>query len=215
MAEEKASGPVPPAQTSEQKGEPPTQVESEDLRPQTHILELLGEPSLEKIVEREQLPAIRLIWVRTFHHPISLRAYMTKEGPRFRVARMSGKGGYDWGKLDFENDFPLKDDAWKHLLQLLNEDKARQPFKDAKPGTRGLLLGLDGSTWTLEVVDKSGYTVDQAWSPKSMVEDNDSEMKKIMDDYGVLLRISSNSASFSFNMRQLIQNLFIERSPRF
>ena len=186
VAQEKVVDPFAAPQGNRPTTKPLAPREPEDLRPSASTLKLLREPSLEGRPDAEVLPAIRVIWSRTFHPPISLRAYMTKDGPRLRVARTSGKGGYDWGVLDFENDFPLKDDAWQTLLKLLRADGARQPFKNLKQEDRDFLSGFDGSTWKLEVSDQSGYTVDEAWTPSS-VTDGKPEEKKMFEDRGIRL----------------------------
>ncbi|MEZ0386181.1 MAG: hypothetical protein ACAI34_03875 [Verrucomicrobium sp.] len=188
LAQEKATDPFapdPPASLGSQPILPTNPPQPDDLRPRPETLKLLAEPSLEKLANADQLPAIRLIWVRTFHAPISLRAYMSKDGPRLRVARTSGKGGYDWGKLNFENDFALKQETWQQILNLLYADEAREPFKH-KPDARALLSGLDGAIWRLEVVDKSGYTVDEASNP-TIATDGKPEHTKALEDEGIHL----------------------------
>jgi hypothetical protein len=97
-----------------------------------------------------------------------------------------GRGGNGWGILDFENDFPLKDETWQTLLKLLRADGARQPFKNLKQEDRDALSGFDGSTWKLEVSDQSGYTVDEAWTPTSVTEGKPEE-KKLFEERGIRL----------------------------
>ncbi|HCN79305.1 MAG TPA: hypothetical protein DIT13_19240 [Verrucomicrobiales bacterium] len=99
---------------------------------------------------------------------------------------MSGKGGYDWGTLDFENDFPLRAETWMRLLNLLNADGARQPLKNVKQEDMDYLTGLDGSTWKLEVSDQAGYTVDEVWTPMN-VTNGDPDIKKLAEDQGIRL----------------------------
>lgn len=169
---------------------PGTHKESEpikrDIRPTDEMLKFFGEPALKARQDAAEFPAIRLIWVRTFHAPISLRAYQTKEGPRLRVARSSGKGGYNWGELNFENDFPLGPTKWDELAKLLAVEGARQPLKNVKPDDRDFLSGLDGATWTLEVSDKDGYTVEKVWSPTSVAELKADE-RKLLESKGFRL----------------------------
>lgn len=184
--QEKVADPFAALQVDTQPAKPAAPREPQDLRPRATTLKLFGEPSLEGRKDAGHFPAIRVIWVRTFHPPISIRAYMTKDGPRLRVARTSGKGGYNWGILDFENDFPLKDETWTDLLKLLQAEGARQPFKNVKQEDRDLLSGFDGSTWKLEVSDKSGYSVDVAWTPTN-VTDGKPEEKKRFEDRGIRL----------------------------
>jgi|GEM_PF-4715955 len=185
-AQEKVVDPVAAPKGNQPATKPLAPREPKDLRPGASALKLLREPSLEGRPDAEILPSIRVIWSRTFDPPISLRAYMTRDGPRLRVARTSGKGGYGWGILDFENDFPLKDEIWQTLLKLLRADGARQPFKNLKQEDRDALSGSDGSTWKLEVSDQSGYTVDEAWTPTSVTEGKPEE-KKLFEERGIRL----------------------------
>ncbi|HRJ08471.1 MAG TPA: hypothetical protein PK490_16245 [Prosthecobacter sp.] len=186
LAQDREIDPFADASNSTLPAKASTPPKTEDLRPSAADLKLLGEPSLEGRTDADRFPTIRVIWCRTFHPPVSLRAYLTKDGPRLRVARMSGKGGYDWGTLDFENDFPLRAETWMRLLNLLNADGARQPLKNVKQEDMDYLTGLDGSTWKLEVSDQAGYTVDEVWTPMN-VTNGDPDIKKLAEDQGIRL----------------------------
>ncbi len=173
---------APPATKTKEAPTPPAE---EPLKPSPEVLKRFQEPPLKDRSDAAKFPSLRLIWIRTFHAPLSFRAFMTKNGPKFRVARMSGKGGYDWGHLSFEKEFPLKADQWKELLKLAAVGGAREPLKTARPEGKAYFdMGLDGSTWTLEVSDKAGYTVEEIWSPTYVTEGAD---KKMLEDAGVRL----------------------------
>ncbi len=161
--------------------------------PSEKQLKLLKEPSLAAKADAAKLPAIRFTWVRTFHAPISLRAYMTAEGPRLRVARMSGKGGYDWGTLEFENDFPLAKAQWERLQKLIAVDGARKPLKGIEQENRNMLSGFDGAEWILEVSDSKGYTIEETWSPTS-ITDGKEEEKRRPDRLGIVLDLKKLEA---------------------
>jgi hypothetical protein len=164
-------GPTAPVEHAEAKVEAP--------RPSPRSLMLFGEPSLAQMKDAATRPAIRLVWIRTFHAPISIRAYMTAEGPRLRVARMSGKGGYEWGTIDFENDYALSKAHWERLTTLVNVDYARQPLRDVKPENREMLEGLDGASWILEVADSKGYTSEDVSNPATVSNLQEDEKRHI------------------------------------
>lgn len=97
---------------------------------------------------------------------------------------MSGKGGYDWGTIDFENDYLLSKSHWDKLRALIKVDYARQPLKDVKPENRDLLSGLDGSSWILEVSDAEGYTSEEVSNPTFRAETNEEDVKRQIDEMG-------------------------------
>lgn len=165
------SGPLVPDKPTEAKVEAPL--------PSPLSLKHFGEPSLVQLKDAATRPAIRFVWIRTFHAPISIRAYLTSDGPRLRVARMSGKGGYDWGTLDFENDYPLSTSHWERLTALINVEYARQPLRDVKPENREMLNGLDGASWILEVADSKGYTTADVSNPTTVSQMKEEERRHI------------------------------------
>ncbi len=157
----------------------PTEAKIEAPRPSPESLKHFGEPSLVELTDAATRPAIRFVWIRTFHAPISIRAYLTSDGPRLRVARMSGQGGYEWGTLEFENDYPLSKSHWERLTTLINVNYARQPLRDVKPENRDMLDGLDGASWILEVADSKGYTAVDVSNPTTVAKMEEEERRHI------------------------------------
>lgn len=95
---------------------------------------------------------------------------------------MSGKGGYDWGKIEVEKEFPLTLQQWADIVTLASVDGAREPSQKAEKELREhfveAMSGLDGSTWYLEVRDRNGYTVEGV--PNPLVGD-DQRVKRIKE----------------------------------
>jgi len=125
---------------------------------------------------------IRFIWVPTFNKPISIRATKTGDKIILRVVRMSGKGGYEWEKIEVQKTLPLTQQQWNDLVALASVDGAREPSQKAEKELREnfveAMSGLDGSRWYLEVRDRNGYTVEGV--PNPLVGD-EQEVKRIKE----------------------------------
>jgi hypothetical protein len=98
----------------------------------------------------EVLPACvdesyRLIWIPTFHSPVSVRIWSSR-GKRFMVTkRLDGKGGYGMRHLAFEEMRPLSEDEWYWFIRLLSQAGYwDMPSIDDSP------LPNDGDGWVIE-----------------------------------------------------------------
>lgn len=151
------------------------------LAPSRKYLKEFDEPDL-KVHAPADTGDIRFIWVPTFDKPISIRATKTGDKIILRVVRMSGKGGYEWEKIDIQKVLPLTQQQWNDLVALVSVDGAREPSQKAEKELREnfaeAMSELDGSTWYLEVRDRNGYTVEGV--PNSLVGD-DQEMKRFKE----------------------------------
>lgn len=151
------------------------------LTPSEKHLKRFDEPVLKGIAPVDA-GDIRFIWVPTFNKPISIRATKTGDKIILRVVRMSGKGGYEWEKVEVQKELPLTQQQWNDLVALASVDGAREPSQKAEKELRDnfveAMSGLDGSTWYLEVRDKNGYTVEGV--PNPLVGD-EQEVKRIKE----------------------------------
>ncbi len=171
------------------------------LAPSEENLKRFGEPSLKGPATVDSTD-IRFIWVPTFNKPISIRA--TKAGGKviLKVVRMSGKGGYEWEKIEFEKTLALTNQQWTELINLASVDGAREPSQKATKELRenfaDVMSGLDGSKWYLEVRDQKGYTVEGV--PNPIVEDQQ-EVKRIKEtmklDFGPFVAVCLKLFQFS------------------
>lgn len=129
---------------------------------------MLGEPDLSK-ADAKQSISVRFIWVPTFDHPISIRAFRENEKATIKVVQMTGKGGYDWGKVELEKTIPIDEKQWSKLVDLYSVDGARKPShklkKDLREDFVSMMSGFDGSQWFLEVRDMKQYTVEGVPNP--------------------------------------------------
>jgi hypothetical protein len=108
----------------------------------------------------EALPACidesyRLIWIPSFHAPVSVRIWSSR-GRRFLVTKqLDGKGGYGMGQLALEEMRPLNEEEWFDFTRLLSQaaywdmssaDDAPEPN--------------DGAAWVIEgVQNRKGHDV--------------------------------------------------------
>lgn len=164
-------------------------------------LKRFSEPSLKR-PSAVDTADIRFIWVPTFKRPVSIRATKAAGKVILKVVRMSGKGGYEWGKIEVEKSLALTDPQWTELIDLVSVDGAREPsqkaIKEVRENFADVMSGLDGSIWYLEVRDRKGYTVEGV--PNPIVGDQQ-EMKRIKEtmklDFGPFMAVCLKLFEFS------------------
>jgi|SRR5208282_2411559 len=125
-------------------------------------LRALDEPSLWELSKTESRQSYRLLWLRTWDNPISIRFDVNDDGAGQLVTKMSnGTGGYDPGEL-----------ALDRTRQLTKEQVASLLFKIETAEFWGLPTnktsgGRDGARWIIEGVRRGQYHVVDRWSPDS------------------------------------------------
>jgi len=122
----------------------------------------MREPSLWDISRRDSGAEVyRFLWLRSFHHPISVRLTVYKDGTGLLNSKeTSGKGGYQPGGLirnvtarlsgeqtDWFRDVAERSGLWK--------------LPTEQPGA----AGLDGAQWIIEVVKGGRCHIVDRWSP--------------------------------------------------
>lgn len=145
---------------------------------------------------------IRFIWIPTFNKPISIRATKTGDKVILKVVRMTGKGGYEWEKIEVQKTLALTKQQWTELITLASVDGAREPSQKATKELRenfaDAMSGLDGSTWYLEVRDQKGYTVEGVPNP---IVGDEQEVKRIKEtvklDFGPFMAVCLKLFEFS------------------
>ena len=98
--------------------------------------------------------AVRLTWLRTFHNPIVVRVDCS-ERCTVHAIRLSGKGGYEPGRIAETNEYVLSPKDATDFRNLLAESHEY----DAGPDHDDILM-LDGARWIVEMTDGADY---QAW----------------------------------------------------
>jgi hypothetical protein len=124
----------------------------------TKHLRAMSEPSLSCGLAHEE-DTYRFTWLRTFHHPISVKISRTKSQIRLEAKELSGAGGYEPGKILRKTNKILTSAQWQDVLSSV--EKAN--FWNDKPKVTS--LGLDGAQWIYEARRGTTYRVIERWTP--------------------------------------------------
>jgi hypothetical protein len=121
-------------------------------------LSALEEPSLFEA--SKTIETYRFVWLRTFHHPVSVRLNIVGDGSGALTTKMTGgAGGYHPGKLILSEETKLtKEQVDAFLTQLDKAEFWKLPTNDKE-------LGLDGAQWIIEGNKKGNYHIVDRWSP--------------------------------------------------
>ncbi len=123
------------------------------------MLEALQEPSLWLSASSAN-EAYRFLWLRTDHHPISVRLEVLANGTGAVTTKISdGRGGYAPGNLTENKNTILTKDQVNSFLGRVNLDKFWSLPSEGKAD------GLDGSEWIVEAKRKGRYHIVSRWTP--------------------------------------------------
>ena len=125
-------------------------------------LQALQEPSLLALAKHGEAESYRFLWLRTFHHPISVRMDQQADGSWVLVTKVaSGAGGYSPGTLTTNTSRKLTAQEAQSFLSKVEAGgfwNAPNPIDDQ--------TGTDGSQWIIEGVKAGHYHVVDRWMPK-------------------------------------------------
>ena len=126
-------------------------------------LHAMHEPSLLGLSTDASRESYRFLWLRSFHHPVSARLEVAKDGSaHLSVKVLSGRGGYEPGHIFLNRNTSVSKEAVVHFLQLLQKaDFWNIPTEEEE----GNVVGLDGAQWIMEGVRGGQYHVVDRWSP--------------------------------------------------
>ena len=111
--------------------------------------------------ESSSLEVYRLLWLRTFHHPIYVRVEKSQGGIWLRTVELSGAGGYEPGRPIRNQQIRLDQKQWCEFRSSLeNASYWQMPTEDPDD------IGNDGARWILEGVREGHYHLVDRWSPK-------------------------------------------------
>lgn len=85
-------------------------------------LRAMGESSLLD-VDNPDSEIYRFLWLRSFHHPISIWIERTGYTFQFKSVELSGSGGYEPGKILQTDDVVIFSDQWCRFTSLLDRAK--------------------------------------------------------------------------------------------
>lgn len=127
----------------------------------------------------EKVPTIRFFWLRTFHKPVSIRVFKDADGPKIRAVRCSGKGGYDWGSIEWDKTLPISDEQWKSFVDQVKNQDVCSPLRDLNNQEKMRLMGLDGSRWVIESKIDGKLTYAMVWSPGVFIDEHGKTRKDL------------------------------------
>lgn len=124
-------------------------------------LKALGEPSLWALSKSDSHARVyRFLWLRSFHHPVSVRVIINSDLTGTLVLKIaSGAGGYAPGDLVRNESVPVG----KHGTSLLFARVLQARLWELP--TRGHPGGNDGANWIVEAVADGKYQIVDRWSP--------------------------------------------------
>lgn len=128
-------------------------------------LKALKEPSLYELSQKDKdVEIYRFLWLRSFHHPISVRIEINKDGTsKLTSKEANGAGGYDPGRLVRNKTVVLDANTTSWFLgRLMESDYWNLPTLERKD-----TVGVDGAQWVIEAVKDGKYHVVDRWSPEN------------------------------------------------
>jgi hypothetical protein len=129
------------------------------------MLFTLKEPVLRNYQGDKEI--YRFTWLRTFHHPVSVR--LEKQGDIIKLFSKvcNGAGGYEPGQLIFDTTLNISADNYKSLTQKVDNID----FWNLKTEQRDE-AGEDGSEWIIEAVRNNKYHMVTRWTPSERRQGN-------------------------------------------
>jgi len=123
-------------------------------------LRSMDEPSLSEASQDTTLPAYRFLWLRTFHHPISVRLTVHADGTgTLNAKETDGHGGYETGKVVRSQSGEMAKTQMTEFFDLVRKAGFWSLPSEEKSS------GLDGAQWVLEGMEDGHYHVVDRWSP--------------------------------------------------
>ena len=128
-------------------------------------LSTLNEPSLWQLSTLNKHSTVyRFLWLRTFHHPVSIRVSIAPDGTaEAQIKVSSGAGGYDPGHVIEDRTGKLSPIEVSDLLKLVSATNFwKLPTEEQIHPDR---IDLDGAQWIVEGVQNDRYHIVDRWSP--------------------------------------------------
>jgi hypothetical protein len=122
-------------------------------------LKAMDEPSLSDANGAPEF-AYRFLWLRSFHHPISVRIQRSGASTILHAIELDGQGGYSPGRPARQVNRELSQSELDAVMDRLNKMRFWQmeTRDDSLPGE-------DGAEWILEGSQGGKYHVVNRWSP--------------------------------------------------
>jgi hypothetical protein len=128
------------------------------------FLNAMHEPSLWEMSKTPKTQTYRFLWLRSFHHPVSVRLDVNPDGTGLVTTKISrGQGGYQPGRLMTNRTEKLDRERTSWMLDRIEELKFWTLATNPPPDSDG--VGTDGAQWIFEGVKDGAYHVVDRWSP--------------------------------------------------
>ncbi|HMJ07490.1 MAG TPA: hypothetical protein VK468_00700, partial [Pyrinomonadaceae bacterium] len=124
------------------------------------FLKVMGEKPLLRSSNDDADEVYRFLWLRTFHHPVSVRIERSRSSFRIIAVELSGAGGYEPGRISRTDHHEVYEEDWCEFMSRLEAAS----FWSQRTTVEGD-GGNDGSQWMLEGIRRNRYHVVDRWSP--------------------------------------------------
>jgi hypothetical protein len=126
------------------------------------FLRAAGEPSLCLLAREDRAATVfRFLWLPSFDHPLTVRAFKTGNGARLEAVVLDGKGGYEPGRVAIARAVELSESQWKGLERHLEATAFwEMPTEVPEPD------GSDGDFCIFEGVKDGRHHIVDRWSPE-------------------------------------------------
>lgn len=148
----------------------------------SHVLKVLEEPSLLEEAHDPSFESYRFLWLRTHHHPVSVRLDVNADGTSVVTAKVgNGAAGFPYTIKRVEQNVsrPLA----RERTQAFLARAVKVGFWSVPSYIKEDRTGDDGSDWIVEAVKEGKYHVATRWSPGSDAP----PMKRAVRDLGLTL----------------------------
>ncbi len=136
-----------------------------EIAERTKMLALFRENPLDNTTA-EVDESYRLVWFPTFDAPTVIRIWRSGENFSIVTKRLSGKGGYELGKLKSEHTRSLTAEEWNNFVNLINN----RCFWNA-PSVVKEVPAIDGASWTFEGLSNKHYQFVDRISPSDQMKE--------------------------------------------
>ena len=127
-------------------------------------LQALKETSIGNLPSEGVTQSYRLLWLRTFHHPVAVRVDVLSDGTgRVRIKETSGQGGYAPGKLIKNDGRKLTQQETQWFVDRMQESGFWDLPSNEKQAENEIIL--DGATWVVEGKKGGQYHFLERYAP--------------------------------------------------
>lgn len=103
----------------------------------------------------------RLTWIRSFHHPVSIRLEKWKNEIKMVTKVCDGAGGYEPGDLIQDTTFSISTEKYDTLIDIIEQANFWKLHTEKSNEN-----GMDGSEWIIEAYKNGNYHMVFRWTPR-------------------------------------------------